>query len=61
MTGAAIFTFCLSAFVLWGVVVDRIRRLDDRSNRDDDHYDHHRALMREIRRHATNQQRGNTP
>jgi hypothetical protein len=54
MTGVAIFTFCLSAFVLWGVIVDRIRDLDQRRKRDDDENDRHHTYMREIRRHADN-------
>jgi hypothetical protein len=54
MTGVAIFTFIVAAFVLWGVIVDRIRDLDQRRNRDADEHDRHAAYMREVRRHADN-------
>jgi hypothetical protein len=54
---AAITLLLLSGAVVWGCIVDHLRRLDDSGNRDDDHYDHHRALMREIRRHAEQEQR----
>jgi hypothetical protein len=59
MTAVAL--LLLSAAVIWGCIVDHLRNVDDRVDRNNDHYDHHRALMREIRRHATNQQRGETP
>jgi hypothetical protein len=60
MTGVAIALLLLAAAVVWGCIVDHLRRLDDPGSRDADNVDHHRALMREIRRHAVNQQRGNT-
>jgi hypothetical protein len=56
----AITLLLLSGAVVWGCIVDHLRHIGDRVDRSDDHYDHHRALMREIRRHATNQQRGET-
>jgi hypothetical protein len=54
----AITLLLVSGAVVWGCIVDHLRHLDDRGNRDDDHYDHHRALLREIRRHGDRQTRG---
>jgi hypothetical protein len=53
----AIFTFCLTTFVLWGVIVDRIRHLDQQRGRDRDENDRHVALLREVRRHADQEPR----
>lgn len=49
--------FLLAAGVIWGVIVDWLRHLDDNGNRDADTVDHHRALIREIRRHTDQQAR----
>jgi hypothetical protein len=54
MTGVAVALFLLAAGVLWGVVVDHLRHIDERHNQHDDEADHHRQLMREIRRNADN-------
>jgi hypothetical protein len=49
----AIVLLILAASVVWGCVVDWLRHVDDRHNRDEDDADHHRALMRELRRHTS--------
>jgi hypothetical protein len=54
----AITLIILGGAVIWGCIADHLRHLDNRHNRDDDDRDHHRALLREIRRHDVNQQRG---
>jgi hypothetical protein len=57
MTGVAVALFLLAAGVVWGCVVDHMRHIDQRRNRDADEQDHHTALMREVRRHADEQVR----
>jgi hypothetical protein len=54
----AVALLLLAAAVVWGCIVDHLRHIGDRVDRSDDHYDHHRALMREIRQHAERQARG---
>jgi hypothetical protein len=53
----AVVLVILAAGVVWGCVVDHLHHLDDRHNRDRDEADHHRALMKEIRRHADQEPR----
>jgi hypothetical protein len=47
----AVTLLILAAGVIWGCVVDYLRSRDDQAARDVDAEDHHRALMRELRRH----------
>jgi len=42
----------LAAGVIWGAAVDYLRHADERDARDADDDDHHRALLREVRRHT---------
>jgi hypothetical protein len=53
VSGAAVAValLILAAGVVWGCVVDYMRQLGDRRDHDADTDDHHRAYMREIRRH----------
>lgn len=53
MSGAAVAVvlLILAAGVVWGCVVDYLRSVDDRRDQGADADDHHRAYLREIRRH----------
>jgi hypothetical protein len=53
----AIALLLLSAAVIWGCIVDHLRNLDEHHNRNHDDADHHRALLKELRRHDDEQVR----
>jgi hypothetical protein len=50
----AVVLLILAGSVVWGCIVDWLRTRDDRAGRDADEADHQRALKRELRRHAGN-------
>jgi hypothetical protein len=53
----AVALLLLAGGVVWGCVVDHLRHIDQRRHRDADEHDHHRALMKELRRHDDQQAR----